>query len=201
LEFLENIEMFFRIPDWLRYEIQYRWERLAVREWINKHPKIIFGITSSSVFLLLVIVIWLLIPEKTIEIEVYENGWFYDLNTDKLFVAKIDLVPPIEAPSGALANGEPAGVRAYVFSYVEEPNESERYIGFLEIPDPNAKMDVSISGEIRTGGVKQWGQGKLIRRVTDEKWTPAGSVEGQAILREAFRANEKGKHPYYYPAE
>jgi hypothetical protein len=41
--------------------------------------------------------------------------WFYDVNTDKLFMAQYSL-QPVAAPSGPDANGNPAGIRADVFS-------------------------------------------------------------------------------------
>ncbi len=193
--------MFFTLPDWLRYEIQERWERLAVRKWINKNPRIIISITIASVLILLVI-IGLSMPEKTITIvKEYKKGWFYDLNTGKLFVAESDVVPPIDAPSGALPSGKPAGVRAYVFSYAYEPNETNRFIGFLEIPNPVVKkegLEFTGSGAM---GAKQWGQGRLIRRVADEQWVPADSNKGQAILRELFLPNENGEVAHYCPPE
>lgn len=193
--------MFFTLPDWLRYEIQERWERLTVRKWINKNPRIIISITIASVLILLV-VIGLSMPEKTVTmVKEYKKEWFYDLNTGKLFVAESDVVPPIDAPSGALPNGKPAGVRAYVFSYAYEPNETNRFIGFLEIPNPEVKKEGPEFISSGASGAKRWGQGRLIRRVDDEQWVPADSIEGQAILRELFLPDANGEVAHYCPPE
>jgi hypothetical protein len=193
--------MSFTPPDWLRYEIQERWERLAARKWINKNPRIIISITAASVLILLVI-IGLSMPKKTITtVKEYKKGWFYDPNAGELFVAKSSAVPPIDAPSSTLPNGRLAAVRAYVFSYAYEPNETNRFIGFLEIPNPVAKKEGPDSISSGAGGAKQWGQGKLIRRVNDERWVPADSNEGQAILRELFLPNKNGKVAHYCPPE
>jgi len=195
--------MNFRLPDWLRYEMQQRWERtagklLVVRNWLNQRdPRIIIGITCVSAIVLVVVAISLLIPEKTAKIEESEKAWFYDLNTGRLFTAKSDLIPPIEAPSGPLPDGEPAGVKAYVFSYAFEPNESERFIGFLEIADPNAKEDSAVFIKSKITGAEQWGRGKLIRRVEDEYWFAGDSYESRAILEEVFLPNENGERPFY----
>jgi hypothetical protein len=118
---LEDIWMFFRLPDWLGYEIQHRWEQTAVdtRRWINAKPRLIMSVAGASV-LVLVVTIGLLLPGKTVKVQEYKKGWFYDLNTGELFAAKADLIAPIEAPSGELSQGGPAGVRAYVFSYSDE---------------------------------------------------------------------------------
>jgi len=195
--------MFFRLPDWLRYEIQHLWERrgINIREWINTNPRIIIGMTFASVLILLVMVICMLMPEETIKVEEYDKEWFYDLNTGELFAAKSGLIPPIKAPSGPLLNGEPAGVRAYVFSYSNEPNESNRFIGFLEIPDPNAKDDKLLSLGSTATGAELWGQGRLIRRVEDERWVPANSNDGRAILGELFYPNARGEIANYCSPE
>src|SRR4030042_2065529 len=113
--------MFFTLPDWLRYEIQERWERLAARKWINKNPRIIISITAASVLILLVI-IGLSMPKKTITIvKDYKKGWFYDPNTGELFVAHSSAVPPIDTPSSTVPSERLAAVRAYVFRYASEP--------------------------------------------------------------------------------
>lgn len=198
--------MFLKVPDWLRFEVREKWERLedrckelALRRWINDNPKIVIAITTVSACVLLVVVTTLLWPEKTAKVELGEKEWFYDLNTGKLFTAKKGLTPPIEAPSGPLPDGRPAGVRAYVLSYAYEPNESERFIGFLETTDPRGDDESRASSEGYASGAKRWAKGKLIRTVEDERWVPADSRLGQAIFQKAFIPNENGERPYYCP--
>ena len=203
--------MSFRIPDWLGYEIREKWEGIVVkllgaRGWINRqNPRIIIGITTVTVLLLLTIVIGLLSSGEAPEVKEYKKGWFYDLNTGKLFVAKSKLIPPIEAPSGPLENGKPAGVKAYVFSYKDEPNESERFIGFLEAFTPEARKNQTNSAKSGSGSaaelIKQWGEGRLIRMVGEEQWYTANSTEGRAIIENAFNPNEKGERARFYPPE
>jgi hypothetical protein len=203
--------MSFRIPDWLGYEIRERWEWLVsklldVRRWVNRqNPKIIIGITVVTVLVLLTTVIGLLSGPKAPEIQEYKKAWFYDLNTGKLFVAKSELIPPIEAPSGPLGNGKPAGVKAYVFSYTYEPNESERFIGFLETFTSEARENQSRSAKSKGGSaselIKQWGEGRFVRRVEDEQWFAANSDEGRAIIEEASLPNENGEHARYCPPQ
>jgi len=194
--------MFYRLPDWLRYEIQHRWERTAVntRRRINTNPRLIISITAASV-LVLVVTIGLLMPGEAVKVKEYDKGWFYDLNTGQLFVAKSDAVVPIEAPSGPLPQGGPAGVRAYVFSYSDEPNETNRFIGFLEIPHPEIKKKRVEPVESTAGGAERWGQGMLICRVGDEQWVPANGAKGRAILRGLFHPNRKGEIAHYCPPE
>lgn len=188
-----------RLPDWLRIELAEKWERFSekvpiARGWVNRNPKAVIGVTIASLAVLLLIVIWLLIPgERTLELEAPGKAWFYDLNTGELFVDRSDLAAPIKAPSGPLPDGGLAGVKAYVFSYAAEPNESERFIGFLEKADPNGAAIGSDSDE--------WGVGMLIRRLEDKEWVRANSKKGRAILTEVYRANEHGESPSYCPPE
>lgn len=182
----------FKLPDWLVYEIQQRWEQLAIRDRINQNPKMIFGITCVSVFILLFVVIILLAQGENIQkFGDLKKAWFYDLNTGQIFRASSNAVPPIDAPSGPLPNGAPAGVKAYVFTYSNDPNESELFVGFLETTDPNAQKDTSET-------TRQWGRGNLIRRPTDQDWIPGNSSQGRAIVREIYMPNEKGQSPIFY---
>jgi len=191
----------FTLPDWLRDEIQVRWERLALRKWINKNPRIIVSVTVASVLILLVI-IGLSMPQKavTTTVKEYKRAWFYDPNTGKLFVAKSDAVF-VDTPSGASAGERRLPVKAYVFSYACEPNETNRFIGFLEMPNLVVKKEGLEPVGSRASGAEQWGQGRLIRRVDDEQWVPADSNEGQAILKELFLPNENGEVAHYCPPE
>jgi hypothetical protein len=191
--------MSFGLPDlqYFGYEIKEWWERLAIRRWINRNPRLIMSVTAVSLLVLLVIVTWLLLPGKNIEVEQHEQEWFYDLNTGKLFTARSGQIPPIKAPSGPLPNGQPAGVRACVLAYADDPNDAERFIGFLETTDPTRQSDGARAAETNAGGIETWGKGKLIRRVEDKQWVPADSSEGQAILTEAFMPNENGERPHY----
>jgi hypothetical protein len=191
----------FTIPDWLRDEIQERWERLALRAWINKNPRIIVSITIASVLILLVI-IGLSMPQRavTTTVKEYKKAWFYDPNTGRLFVVENDAVFT-DTALGTLADEKQAPIKAYVFSYADEPNETNRFIGFLEKPNPSVKKEVFETSGSVAGGAKQWGQGRLIRRVDDEQWVLADSNEGQTILKELFLPNKNGEVAHYCPPE
>jgi len=197
--------MSFEIPEWLKYDIQRKrerlgrwWGELAARKWANDNPVFVMAITGASVLLLLVVIVWLAWPEPRVPVVEYKKEWFYDLNTGDLFTAKKGLTPPIEAPSGSLPDGGPAGVRAYVLSYMDEPNEAERFIAFLEIADPNGANDVPDKPGPKLTPAMRWGRGRLLRRLEDEQWVPGDSPQGQAIFSEAFGSDETGERPSYY---
>jgi hypothetical protein len=147
----------------------------------------------------IVLLITLTLPEKVPQADTSEKQWFYDRNHRRLFVAKSGKLPPIEAPSGPLANGEPAGVRAYVFTYSDDPNTTDTFIGFLETTDPNVDKSSIEPTDLKVSGAEMFAKGRLIRRPEDKKWVPANSQEGKAILKEVFSKNEKGKLPHYVP--
>ncbi|MHC4647731.1 MAG: hypothetical protein ACYTBJ_19875 [Planctomycetota bacterium] len=185
-----------RLPGWLEYEMEDKLERVPARKWINEHPEIIVVVAFVSVVVLVVTGIVYLWPEKPKPVKPPAKAWFYDLNTGELFTASKRLVAPIETDTGPLPNGEPAGVRAYVLSYAAEPNESNRFIGFLEKADPFAESSAN-PGDDEGSGAERWGRGKLIRRVEDLEWVPADSMEGREILEEAFTPDENGERPHY----
>jgi hypothetical protein len=191
--------------DWLGTELRAKWERfqdrlglLALRKWVNEYPTVTQAIAAASGMLLLAVIIWLLLPAKAPpQIVTIEKEWYYDLNTGDLFIAPKGLEPPIPAPSGPLPDGKPAGVRAYVLGFGYEPNEYERFIGFLETtPTPEILARWPVRRE-NLSAAKKWGKGKLIRRTDDKIWFPADSAMGQRIMEEAFAPNEDGERPTY----
>jgi len=194
------------LPDWLRIELQQRWERLmerlgvpTARRWINEYPTVVSSIAAASAMLLLVIALWLLIPDKPMPVVTIEEEWYYDLNTGELFTAEKGLAPPIDAPSGPSPDGKPAGVRAYVLSYVSEPNESERFIAFLETTAPAEMLAKWPKRPDSRSAARKWGKGKLIRKVDDTLWIPADSRLGLQLVEEAFAPNKDGVRPTYCP--
>ncbi len=182
--------MNFRLPEWkyLKDDIDNWLSQLFIRRWINSNPRIVILITNLTV-ILLILIIYSVVRTKSAPVPEYEKAWYYDLNTGQLFVAENDLATPIQAPSGPLPDGKPAGVKAYVFSYVRNPDQSQRIVSFLEKNDPNYVKPV------QNGRPAQWGDGKLVKRITDKKWFPADSKEGKEILSQALTRNKEGESP------
>ncbi len=123
--------MAFRIPDVLRYEIRHRLENLGVgaggdgpRAWLNAHPVLAIALMGLSVTLVVVVLAAMLWPASDSSIPLAKTAWFYDINTGKLFQGSPKKTGPIAAPSGLTSDGEPAGFRAHVYSYVRDPNDS-----------------------------------------------------------------------------
>jgi hypothetical protein len=193
--------MDFKMPDfgYLKYEIKGCWERLAIRDWLSRSPILIIGASVLLMVGVIAFLVSLTLPEKIEQVDTSEKQWFYDLKHQSLFVAKSGQLPPIEAPSGPLANGAPAGVRAYVFTYSDDPNTTDTFIGFLETIDPNVEKSSIGPMDLRVSGAEIFTNGRLIRRTKDTEWAEANSDQGRAILKEAFRKNESGKVPQYIP--
>lgn len=187
------------MPDfgYLKYEIKGFWERLALRDWLSRSPILIISLSVLLVVGVIAFLVFLTLPEKVEQVDTSDKQWFYDLKHQNLFIVKSGQLPPIEAPSGPLANGAPAGVRAYVFTYSDDPNTTDTFIGFLETIDPNVDKSSIGPMDLRVGGAETFTTGRLIRRTKDKEWVEANSEEGRAILKEAFRKNEAGKVPQY----
>lgn len=187
--------------DWLVYELRHRLEHLTqnrnargIRDWINEHP-LGMGVLAALPPLVLV---WVLVlvsrPASPPAFKEGSQAWFFDQNTQELFVGSSKYTGPLAAPSGPLPNGNPAGLRARVYSYELNPDESALFVGFLERPDPNAPFSASAADMTE---LTQWAQARLVKRVDDEKWVPATSPAGQAILQALTHPNDKGQTPIY----
>jgi hypothetical protein len=174
---------------------------LAILDWLRRSPILIISVSTLLVVGTIVFLVWLSLPKKVVHVDTSEKQWFYDLKHRKLFIVKSGQLPPIEAPSGPLANGEPGGVRAYVFTYSDDPNTTDTFIGFLETTDPNVDKSSIGPMDLRVRGAEIFTKGRLIRRVKDKEWAEANSEKGRAILKETFQQDESGKIPHYIPPE
>lgn len=197
--------MRFRVPDWLSYEIRHKierfrdsCERLHIKDSINENPRTVVGVTVCSVLLLALV---LLLAGREMPARRYKAGkkaWFYDLNTGKLFRDSSKQTGPIEAPSGPRPNGQPAGLKGHVYSYVLDPNDAELFVGFLEMPDPQANAKQLASDR---ANFQEWARGRLIRRINDKTWVSPTSRQGREIIQELTRPNDQGQTPIYHPPQ
>ena len=99
-------------------------------------------------------------------------GYFYDLNTETLFVAPADTEIPVARESGDF-EGEPAGVRAHVFACGQCSNEPARFIGFLEKPLPPEKRPPPDDPRSEV---------TLLKRPEDAKWVESDSAAAAKII-------------------
>ena len=179
----------YEIADYLVRTAEW-WKGWGVRKWVNANPRIVIICAAATTVLLAGVMFAITRKEDIAKPEDYPKAYYYDLNTGALFVDKKDLDTPTHAPSGKLANGQLAGVKAYVFSYDQNPDESERFIGFLEVRDVN-----NIGGTSGDSKAK-WGEGKLIKRVGDKRWVAANSKEGRKIFDSVvYKTNKNGEMP------
>src|SRR3569623_1021682 len=65
------------------------------------------------------------------------DGYYYDLNTDKVFTFRIHDIPPISVP-GAPTDAKPTGARAFIFACNDCNDPKDRYIGWVEFYTPAA---------------------------------------------------------------
>lgn len=187
--------MAIEIPDWLKYEMLDRWRKS--RTFINKNPRAVWGISLASGFILFLVLISILSGPSRPKVHESNKAWFCDLNTGELFVGRANQDGPVKAPSGPLPDGRPAGVKAHVFTYVNDPNRDDLVIGYLEMPDPNfEKKTDRLEGMIAKRS--DWGLGKLLKRVDDTEWVPANSSLGKLIMSQATKRDNRGRIPRYY---
>jgi hypothetical protein len=214
-----------KLPEWkyLKYNLQHKWssliaskgyksqsykgdsfiQRLAdFRILVLTTPAIKIPLALVCVILVIGISWSILFPGGEEEITDPKTAWFYDINSGELFTAGKTEFPPIEAPSGPLPNGQPAGVIANVLTYdLTGEDPSKQFIGYLETLTENAKqiwIDAIITDSLAE---VNWTTGRLVKKVDDEKWVKAGSPEGKKIRRMAYIPNKMGKTPQHVNPE
>lgn len=116
----------------------------------------------------------------------YEPGkaWFYDLNTKELFVAPGSSIPPIEAPSGSLPNGTPAGVQAVVL----EGNGEQKIAYLFTYPaEAKAQLDQMNAGDFDEMDSMvppvRW-----VRAAEGGEWVAETTDKGSEIMNKAMEA-------------
>jgi hypothetical protein len=191
--------------DTIRYAIrrrlelwQYSLHDLGIRDWANDNPVMVITCTAVSAMLLVSALAWSRKSNSANPFETGRKAWFYDQNTEQLFTASSKKPGPIKAPSGPLPDGSPAGLRAHVYSYIPEPNESDLFIGFLEMPTQETDKGPQIQSE--GDSAQLWGRNRMIKRPEDHTWVLANSHYGRKILSDLSHPNAKGQTPIYHKA-
>ena len=129
-----------------------------------------------------------------------ENGFFYDLQEQKLFVAPITSIPPATGMKGAPL----AGVRAFVISTTGNPaDKKHRQIAYLQKYSPELKRLFEEVQQARAAGRSEAGRidrsqipaNTLVRRLHDPEWYPLDSAEGEKITTEWNVPGPDGQSP------
>ena len=175
---------------YLKYDLEYRWQNFKLKQWLENNPIIVISAASISVLILLIVMLCLVWPSPSLKYESPTKAWYYDLNTGKLFADKANLLLPIDAPSGQLSDGSPAGVLAFVYTYDNRGSKSEsQFIAFLAIDDFNSNVNHAQA--------KNWLDGKLIKTVESKRWVPVNSTEGRKIINDKLGPDSNGKLPRF----
>lgn len=112
--------------------------------------------------------------------------YYYDLNKKELFVA-VDVAPPIATASGP-HEGQPAGVRAYVYSCTDCKDIQSRFVGYLETLDPEfrAKVDDTQAQGWFLGAIpvniEGLDEAALVRTEKDPNWVAKVTSDGEKII-------------------
>jgi hypothetical protein len=159
---------------------------MRLRQWVNENSSVV---TVGAVVVMIFSLGW--IVQESLTRWHRSSGvpdvWFYDLGSGKLFRAKSTAVPPIDAPSGVLIDGEPAGVRARVFACGDCNDESKRFVGWLEKFSHQAKQAM-VQG--RTGQGQGYSSssigyidGLLIRDEEGTRWLKASDPRAKEVFQ------------------
>lgn len=111
-----------------------------LRKWINKNSA---AVTAIAVIGIVVAIMGIVRQMKPPVVNRAPSlSYFLDLDSDQLFVAGSDLVPPIHSP-GADSSQPPNSVRAYVFACGECGVAENRFISWVEKFSPESQQQIS----------------------------------------------------------
>ncbi|MBW8034880.1 MAG: hypothetical protein FVQ79_04360 [Planctomycetes bacterium] len=168
----------------------------AFRDWVNKYHHLPMILCGVSMFILLFVAAMQMVPEKTQpSMRKDSKQWYYDLNTGELFVGKKGLIPPVESPSGALADGTDAGVLAHVRTYADDPKASDLVVVYLETLSVEAKLEMEECVALGKSSDKPWYYGRSVKRPGDSEWYPVNSAEARTIIQSVSEKNSAGQSP------
>jgi len=149
-----------------------------LRDFLNNNSAVVTILTVALLIVALGAIVLQLRPGRAggQVVDVY----YYDLDSGQIFTASSREVPPIETSTGPFN-----GVRAYVFACSDCGDESDRFVGWLEMYSPDAKALLTRSAEAGPPGpeaFESWEQGHLIRDPNAEEWVLANSQGGFAVM-------------------
>lgn len=133
------------------------------------NPKV--GAAIAAVVLILAVVIAM--RGGNAEVRDLNHGYFYDLQTNDVYLYTGDNVAPVTAPSGGV------GVRAWVYTCDNCDDEAAQFVGYIQkyTDDAKAAMD---AGDTPEGDVES----KILLRLPEgdeESWVPRNSEDGRRI--------------------
>jgi hypothetical protein len=113
--------------------------------------------------------------------------YYYDLNTGEVF-EDISHPGPIETPSG-LYQGMPAGVRVVMFACRDCGDETDRYVGWLEVPVTALKQyDIAFTS---ADDLDRIDERRACRKPDGGEWALFGTPEAESIAAEGRRCENR----------
>ena len=165
---------------------------MAIRDLINEYRTAAVAGVIVIIGATLGIVAWTTVGQSGASIE---NAFYYDLESDEIFVGKTAQTPPIIGPSG-----ERAGVRAYVYACGQCPpkdqlvglnwrdlEQTPAFIAYFQRYSDRL-LDIRASGrafeELDQADQAYMVQehGDLVRAPDDERWVPRASGHARQLL-------------------
>lgn len=167
---------------------------MSIRDFLNNNSALV---TILAVVLLIVALGFIVMQlggggNRVRTIPVY----YYDLDTGELFERESDTIPPVETSSG-----EMNGVRAFVFACNDCSDESDRFVGYLEMFTQEAKEILEMAPEDRPEDVPYdfYESGRLVKTPESDRWFEANSPQGFQIMESVREQCPDGDPQPCYP--
>ena len=117
-------------------------------------------------------------------------AWFFDRNTGEILPLPDTTEGPAETASGQY-NGQPAAVRAHVYSCGSCYRKADRYVGWLEIPaqfvSASRPPDEPLEEDVESG---EDVERLMVSAPENEQWVPMNSSRADEIMKAVNRCAE-----------
>ena len=172
------------------------------RRWINKHSAAVILVSVAFTILAWIEIVGQLKSKPAAPAKI--DAYFYDLETDRLFIAPYNQLPPIAAP-GTSADAPLTAVHAAIYACNNCDDPRDRFIAWLDAYTPNARARRPASAGLASDATtaEEFEAGHLLAKpgTPDSSWKITGFVEmmsprGQAIIAEAQQICGPDKSPF-----
>lgn len=171
-----------------------------MREWLQQHQ----GMATAIAVVVLVVALALVFLRGGGDVGAGSAAYYYDLNTNELFVSRQAGYAPFPTASGPAPDGEPAGVTAMVYGCSEEDctNPTVEHIAYLLKYTPRG---LELADEMDTLGpedVERRTQldieilmNQVARLPGETEWVPITHPKITGIVQEIRRGRCRGSMP------
>jgi hypothetical protein len=165
------------------FQFDFKIFKSRYRDWVNKNSGLTTIVAIAGLALALIAIAFQL--HRPTPVFKMGNAYFYDMDTDKVFVSSAGDIPPINVPGSTGA--KPMGARAMVFACHDCKDEKDRFVGWVEVYTPETKAKLEDVSHQSRGAASP---------ITPQRMMMMGGGDGGHLLAKPDPANPQWKNGF-----